>query len=88
MAGWVLDEGTTKDCDLDYLEAFESLFARLPSDTVAMELGARAVTCYWLEEHPTDAATVDALHEVMADLGRQLCDRDEQIAAEIEDGNS
>ncbi len=88
MAGWVLDENTTKDRDFDYLEAFESLFARLPSDTVAMELGVRSVTCYWLEKYPADAATVNALHEVMAILGGQLCDRDEQIAAEIEDGNS
>lgn len=88
LEGWVLDQDAFENSDLDYLQAFQPLFAGLPSDTVAVALGRRTLTCYWLEKYPADAATVDALHSVMVELGERLAVREEQIADEIRDRNS
>ena len=84
LDGWVLDEEAFENRAVDYLETLQQLFAQLPSDTVAVELGVRTLTCYWLEQYPADEATVDALHAVMAEFEEHLRVREAQIA----DGNS
>ena len=84
LDGWVLDEDAFENRAVDYLETFQLLFAQLPGDTVAVELGVRTLTCYWLEQYPADEATVDALHAAMVEFGKRLTIREAQIA----DGNS
>lgn len=80
LDGWVLDEDAFENRAVDYLETFQRLFAQLPSDTVAVELGVRTLTCYWLERYPADEATVDALHAAMVEFGKRLTVREAQIA--------
>ena len=71
--GWQLDEGAA-----DWLRDNPTLLDALPEDVVGVEVGARKLTCYWLEKAPAAEAEVDALKDVMDDVIQWLVDRDTQ----------
>lgn len=67
VPGWVFDPdlktaGPAFDASL---ESLDELFGGLPSDVIGVELSARALTLYWLENRAATRETVTALSALL-----------------------
>ncbi|MDH3663079.1 MAG: hypothetical protein OEU92_24160 [Alphaproteobacteria bacterium] len=70
------------------LAGLEHLFQGMPADVVAVELGVRSLTVYWLESRGAERATVTALSELMSAADDRLRAADDQFQPLPDDDDS